>query len=131
MVAHRDQPLEKARALAREALAGCQLLHHGIYGHLWIPPTAIKDYQPGAIVRELSTVQAVFDRERQVEVTPRPRRGRGNDRPGQVGIRKSTIPIELEAHDFEVSAVAVDVLRTGAAATKKRCRKRECGECEP
>jgi hypothetical protein len=105
-----------------------QRLDDGVDGHSWIPPTAIKDYQPGAIVRELTTVQAMFDRERQVEVTPRPRRGRGNDRLRQLGVREGVVPIEHQAHHFQVTALTIDVLSAGAAAPKKHCEKRECGE---
>jgi hypothetical protein len=59
----------------------------------------------------------MLDREGEVEVTARPRRGRGDDRLRQVGVRKGRISIEFQAHDLEVPAIAVDVLRDGLAAT--------------
>jgi hypothetical protein len=112
-------------------VTGSQQLHGSVDGHPWIPPTAVKDYQTSAVIRELSPVQAMFDREGQVQVTARPGRRRGHDRLRELGVRKRAVSIELEAHHFEVSAVTVDVLRAGAAATKERYGKRECGEGEP
>jgi len=52
----------------------------------------------------------MFDREREVEVTPRPRRGRGDDRFGQVGVREGVVPLEDKPHDFQVASLAFDVL---------------------
>jgi hypothetical protein len=53
----------------------------------------------------------MFDRERKVEVTPRPRRGRCVDRPGQLGVRKGVISLEVEAHYLEIATLAFNVLR--------------------
>jgi hypothetical protein len=83
-----------------------------------IPPAAIKDYQPGAIIREFGTVQAMFDRKRQVEVTPRPRRRRRYDRLGQLGVRKGGVSLEHEAHYFQVPTLTIDVLSAGGAGPK-------------
>jgi hypothetical protein len=63
----------------------------------------------------------MFDRERQVQVTPRPRRRGRNYCPRELGVRKGVVSLEHQSHDFKVSALAVDVLRAGGAATKKRC----------
>ncbi|PYO09694.1 MAG: hypothetical protein DMD30_05260 [Gemmatimonadetes bacterium] len=70
---------------------GSQSLDDGIDGHSWIPPTAIKDYQPSPVVWELIPVQTMFDRERKVEVTSCPRRGRRDDGFGELGVRESLV----------------------------------------
>jgi hypothetical protein len=70
----------------------------------------------------------MFDRERQVQVTPRPRRWRRDDRLRELGVGKGMVSLEHQAHHLQVPALAIDVLRAGGAAPKKRCEKRECGE---
>jgi type II secretory pathway component HofQ len=66
----------------------------------------------------------MFDRERQVEVTPRPCRGRGYDRLRELGVRKGVVSLEHQSHHFQVPALTINVLSAGDAAPKKRCEKR-------
>jgi hypothetical protein len=53
----------------------------------------------------------MFDRERKVEVTPRPGRWRGDDRFGEIRVRKGVITLELETHYLEIATLAFNVLR--------------------
>jgi protein subunit release factor B len=53
----------------------------------------------------------MFDRKRQVQVTPRPSRWRRDDSLRQVSVGKGAIALEIEAHHLEISALTVDVLR--------------------
>src|SRR4051812_18762323 len=79
-----ERPQPDRRALVdREFDLDCtrsEQLHSGVDSYPWIPPTAVKDYEPRTIVRELTSVQTMSDRKGQVQVTPRPGRGRRNDR---------------------------------------------------
>jgi hypothetical protein len=65
----------------------------------------------------------MFDRERKVEVTPRPCRGRGDDSLCQLGIGESVITLEFEAHDFEVAALTFDILTGGGPGTQDRGKR--------
>jgi hypothetical protein len=63
----------------------------------------------------------MFDRKRQVQVTPGPRRGGRDYRFREIGVRKGVISLEHEAHDLEVAALAIDVLRASGTAPKECC----------
>jgi hypothetical protein len=63
----------------------------------------------------------MFDREGQVQVTPRPRRGGRDYRFREIGVRKGAISLEHQPHDLEIPALAIDVLRAGGAAPKECC----------
>ena len=106
---------------------GSQSLDDGIDGHSWIPPTAIKDYQPSPVVWELIPVQTMFDRERKVEVTSCPRRGGRDDGFRELGVRESLVSLEDETHHLEVAALAFDVLRANVRHPEKRCEEPQCG----
>jgi hypothetical protein len=69
----------------------------------------------------------MFDRERQVEVTTRPGRWSGDDRLGEIGVRKGVISLENQPKHLEVATLALDVLRACAFDAGKRCKERECG----
>src|SRR6266513_1640678 len=133
--AHHEGPQYHRRPLADVEpdldRPGSQQLYHGVDGHSWIPPTAIKDYQPRPIVRELIPVQAMFDSEREVEVTPRPRRGSGDDRFGELGVREGVVALEHEPHHFQVAPLTLDVLSARAPANQERSGERERDDVPP
>ena len=104
-----------------------QRLYDGIDGHSWIPPPAIKDYQPSPVVWKLIPVQTMFDRERKVEVTSCPRRGGRDDGFRELGVRESLVSLEDETHDLEVPALTFDVLRANIRHPEKCCEEPQCG----
>src|SRR5688500_18205080 len=108
-----------------------QLLHYCINRHPGIPPTPVKDYQPGAVVGQLDPVQTMFDSERKVEVTPRPCRRCVAYGFGEIGVGKGGISLELQSQHLDVPAVAANVLTEGGFCSSQSCEKRECGRPEP
>jgi hypothetical protein len=69
----------------------------------------------------------MFDSERKVEVTPRPGRGRVDDRFRQIRVGKGAVSVEFEPENLLIPALAADVLRASAARCNQRSEKRQCG----
>ena len=85
-------------------------LDRGVYGNVREAALAVENRQPGPVPRQLGAVKTSANGEREVKESPRPCGRRDDDDLRQLRRREGGVADELEPADFEVAAVACDIL---------------------